>query len=193
MRRSKPKRRHIATNLRCSPRIAPLVAGRGRIYRFRDLPRPAQFAIIHYMSVDGEAWVHPTDLPGSPQVDWWEADHKWRSRDRRVLAPVEVYGALLDKYVARYGDTEWGYAEIPMVDLATSVMQDQDIADWGEFDHYRDWYARQGVPRHPATNRWPVILSSKGDQEETLQDGWHRFHSYYRSGAQVVPAVWFPE
>jgi hypothetical protein len=36
-----------------------------------------------------------------------------------------------------------------------------------------------------------VILSSSDD--ETLQDGWHRLHSYVRAGHADIPAVFYPE
>ena len=35
----------------------------------------------------------------------------------------------------------------------------------------------------------PVILSF--DNEELIEDGWHRFHSYYMKGLKNVPVVVF--
>lgn len=60
-----------------------------------------------------------------------------------------------------------------------------------DFDEYHEWYVSQGkMPDHPTAALWPVILSSTPD--ETLQDGWHRLHDYYRKGIEMVPAVYFP-
>jgi hypothetical protein len=79
--------------------------------------------------------------------------------------------------------------------VLAAVIQDPEIAGyWADWKSYHDGYCAPhagGVPDHPRTNRWPVILSSTN--EETLQDGWHRLHCYVRQRARLIPAVRYPK
>jgi len=88
--------------------------------------------------------------------------------------------------------SNFGYSEIPAAILAKEIAEDPDIAEeFGDFESYHQWYLKLGgIPDYPPKNRWPVILSPFED--ETLQDGWHRLHDYYRKGARKIPVVWFP-
>lgn len=142
----------------------------GEVMPFRDLPVPAQLAIAHYMAVDGEAWKLPPVF-----------EREFRS--------------MLPWFRKKYGAKKFGYVEIPMEILTDAIMDDEYMAidrpDLRTFDEYHRWYVQKGgIPDHPETGRWPVILSSM--DEQTLQDGWHRLHDYYRKGAEVIPAVYYP-
>ena len=149
--------RRTAGGLRCSPRIAPLVAGRGQIVAFRDLPKLAQFALIQYMSFDGEAWPAPDDVRLSNFAATRRGEAKrWRcGRERGLLSTQELFMYIVDDYITQYGDEQFGYAEIPMTDLIASVMQDADIQGrHGSFEDYTASYHDQGnVPKHKTTER----------------------------------------
>lgn len=152
-------------------RMESLVADNYTVKRFADLPVSHQMSIVWFKAVDGEVW-DGIDL--SPYNDLKQA----------------LY-TLLPRYEDLYGDTLVGTACLSTDAIQAAIMRDPDIAEtfvcWEE---YHSRYVLGGVPKHSQKDRWPVILSD--DDEETLRDGWHRFHSYVRDGASVVPAVFFP-
>lgn len=152
----------------------------GRMMPFRELPVPAQLAIAWYMAVDGEAW----ELP--PQFVPYHVSVQKITREFRSMLPW---------FRKEYGSKRFGYVEIPTDVLTDEVMEDvwmaEDLPPMRDFEEYHRWYVGQKhMPDHPATGRWPVILS--GFEDETLQDGWHRLHDYYRKGAEMIPAVYYP-
>ena len=58
-----------------------------------------------------------------------------------------------------------------------------------DFDEYHKEYVGMGLmPDHGPKNRWPVSLSQYYE-DEVLEDGWHRFHDYYRKGHKTIPVV----
>jgi len=67
----------------------------------------------------------------------------------------------------------------------------EQFADWGwecqTFDDYHRIYVGDGsdIPNH-GDSMYPVIES--GD-EEWLEDGWHRFHSYVKYDKKEVPVL----
>lgn len=142
---------------------------------FRQLSLPFQLAIAYYLAVDGEAW----ELPEA-------SEPKAPLEDNSALANLMPY------FITKYGDTSFGVADIPLANLQASVMEDVELAgEYPDWSAYHQWYLSfDDTPRYPETERWPVFLSSCDD--ETLQDGWHRFHSYARAGHVLIPAVFFP-
>jgi len=128
------------------------------------------------MAVDGEAWELPKKYAHT-------VSFKTIKRD---------FTSMLPFFVKEHGSEMFGYVEIPIEDLIEAVMHDEEIGEqFQTFEDYHDWYLSQGhMPRHGPRGRWPVILSSF--DEETLQDGWHRFHHYIRQGARMIPAVYYP-
>ena len=152
----------------------------GKIYKFRDLPREAQLALVQYMAVDGEAW----ELAPGLEDACGEKGKGWH----KILA------RFLPFYVKGYGKVEFGYiASIPVKVLIASILEDADAGDWKAkgWQALQDWYMGHGV-KHTAPSRkpWPVILSSFDD--ETLEDGWTRFHQYAEKGLEACPALWYP-
>jgi hypothetical protein len=84
----------------------------------------------------------------------------------------------------------FGIGKLSMRALIDEIVADEDLAEFPSWAAYHAWYLTQGgVPHHQ--ERWAVILSD--DDYETLQDGWHRLHSYYRDGRRVVPVVWYAD
>jgi hypothetical protein len=51
----------------------------------------------------------------------------------------------------------------------------------------KDYFATS----YPIEDRWPVIMSPFED--ETFQDGWHRFHIYVANGHPDIPVIFYPE
>jgi len=85
---------------------------------------------------------------------------------------------------------QYGLVNIPMESLVAHIMQHNDeIRDnFESFDDYHKWYMTKNEVRAHKQVR-PVTLSPYDD--ETLQDGWHRFHTYYHNGLKTVPAIMF--
>ena len=61
-----------------------------------------------------------------------------------------------------------------------------------DFQKYHSWYVeertRNFMPDYGPKNRWPVTLS-EFYEEEVLEDGWHRFHDYYRKDHKTIPVM----
>lgn len=154
-------------------RMKDLVGDAFTVKPFSELSLSDQLAVIMFMAVDGGAWVG-VDL--SPL--------RWN-------APKSELMELVPAFVELYGDTLFGTACLSASKLQDAVMSDPEIAEaytsWAE---YHAAYLNGDVPSYSETDRWPVILSEYDD--ETIRDGWHRFHSYIRDGAAVIPVVFFP-
>ena len=151
----------------------------GKILKFRNLPQEAQLALVHYMAIDGSAWKV------APGLD----EETYRERGW-----AKVLSRFLPFYVKKYGKAEFGYiASIPINTLIDSVLNDADAGDWKNkgWQSLHEWYMKAG-PKHKALAKkpWPVILSSFDD--ETLEDGWTRFHQYAEKGLKACPALWYP-
>lgn len=87
---------------------------------------------------------------------------------------------------------KFGISELPMSVLIDAIMEDEELADaFAGWEDYHAWYMSHSgrIPRHRTL--WPVILSPYDD--ETLEDGWHRLHSYYHyQGPDIdVPVMWY--
>lgn len=148
-----------------------------QILAFRDLERPHQLAMAHYMAIDGEAWAQC--LPAG--ASWPSRQQQQRGIRRCLPRMVELYGGTL-----------FGVALLPRESLQQAILQSKEIGgDFPDWDAYHAWYVNAGdMPNHGTKNRWPVILSDLGD--EVLQDGWHRLHCYLKRGDADIPAVFYP-
>lgn len=85
---------------------------------------------------------------------------------------------------------EYGLVNIPMETMVNHIMTHNDeISDsFDSWEKYHEWYmTKNDVTTHKRI--LPVTLSPYDD--ETLQDGWHRLHTYYHNGLKVVPAIMF--
>jgi hypothetical protein len=74
-------------------------------------------------------------------------------------------------------------------------MNDPDRRlDFRTFEEYHRYFCRvERVPRHSSKKKWPVILSGRKRERETILDGWHRFHAYHEMGAKKIPAIWYAD
>lgn len=199
------KRRRTAPRHRKLPAIVRRIVGESpAAIPFRDLPTEAKYAVIYYMCVDGEAWPEVADaifnayrfdapLPNSRERRWHHA------RTGKITTLARVLDAAIPVADQIYGDLLFGYAEVPASALIASIEQDAEFRDSGYdsfADYHRSFVRDEPVTKHHRTRRWPVILSSeawadKPQTHETLQDGWHRFHSYYAAGDATVPVVFY--
>lgn len=134
-----------------------------------------------------------------PDVALLRANGARRLRFSELPAPAR---ASIQHYADEVGwdeqdGTVWWYGELPTEVVADEVFARLDAASkaqhgWKSFADYHRWYtARGATPQHAAQGRWPVLLSGggRGSGEEFLWDGWHRLHSYVRSGHRTIPVV----
>ena len=151
-----------------------LIGENYQILPFAELPLPYQMAMVWYMAIDGEAWDCPElfDLPEITKAD------------------VEK---RMPHFIEHYGTRPFGVVTLSSETLKSAVMDDEEIASsFSSWEDYHEWYtSHSDMPAHGHENRWPVILWN--GNTETLQDGWHRFHSYIRDGHSDIPVIFYPE
>jgi hypothetical protein len=159
---------------------------------YRELPVAYQMAMAWYMAVNGEAWDDVVDhdaikFPKGVKT----SDHPlWHQTYKRVVAEH------LPQFIEQYGDVEFGVATWPVDDVIRSISGDETFKEDGvDFEGTKSWFEQPMENYHatsyPIEDRWPVIMSPF--EEETFQDGWHRFHIYVASGHPDIPVIFFPE
>ena len=175
----------------CRPQAKLIRDNHGEMRRFQDLPQESQLAMLHYMAIDGEAWEITDGLESVIDHHQSYLRGGWPS----LRSMGKWNGALateLPFYVNKYGRRWFGYiANLRIADLCDAVMQDDDMEEFSrDFTAYHLWYM-QNAEKNPAPDPcWPVILS--GFPNETLQDGWNRFHQYVERGLKNCRALWYP-
>lgn len=174
---------HVATqNRKVANRYNPVRS------LYSDMPRHYQAAIAMYYSVCGSAWQLPPILENicfdvgrtiSEGVVWSE---------RRY---TQNFLKNLDFYVVKYGNKKFWTVEIPTDVITTEIMSRQSDAalEFDSFEEYHKWYVTTNLmPNHNVKKPlWPCFLSCY--PEEVFEDGWHRFHDYYRKGVEMIPCV----
>lgn len=168
-----------------------------KVVPFKKLPLTHQLAIAYYMVIDGEAWnvlgeldlrfeeKRPRDYSKDAQVEKWHAHL------------IELLRKSMPEYIEEYGHIKFGMVTIPVGAIKEAylarhnVYQNEDERfPFETFDELHQWYLKHcGIPKHPRRNRWPSILSCQDD--ELLEDGYHRFHSYIEHGYRTIPCVFF--
>lgn len=159
--------------------------------KYRDLPKSHQMAMAWYMAVDGEAWddiidyekVLPKGVNNSDGIRWHNAFK-------------EALEELLPVFIERYGDVEFGIATWNADLLIASISGDDVYKEDGiGFEEARASFSKPIrnyiTDSYPREGRWPVIMSNSDD--ETLQDGWHRFQIYVSNGHDDIPVIFYPE
>lgn len=87
----------------------------------------------------------------------------------------------------------YGIATIPMKVATEECFRLLVDREEKTFDEYHKWYVNYDHDDERFAfhkEMWPVILSPFPD--EWLQDGWHRFHSYYAQKRKEVPVLMYP-
>jgi len=162
-----------------------------RMLPYRDLPLPHQYAIAHYMAIDGEAWEWPDENGANFDMG------------KRTAKDFERYDQYMKRtlkrkiqfFIDKYGNTKFGIIDIPSVEVYKRMFKlDKDIHhSFDNFEEYHKWYIKNDGPaettRHRRTNRWPCIIS--GFDDELFQDGWHRFHTYIRRKDPTIPCIFY--
>ena len=148
-----------------------------RMVKFKNLTLPYQLSIIQWMAVDGT---------------------KWKLKDNAVR-PRKKH---VPEIVAKHGNKVFGVVVLPLEEIAKRIMEDlrkDPDEELKTFRAYHKWYmeafdSQMKLSNHPPTNRWPCILPSNEDEEDSgpLADGFHRLHRYIEQGAKVIPCVFFP-
>ena len=148
--------------------------------KFKDLPRQHQYAIIHYMAIDGEAW----DVPEGYDA---EANSIKRTDFDSVCRFNRAYIKKNVKYwVDKHPNATFGMISLSRAETLDALRElHPDAVKDGEYDH----------PEKPSlkhyNEKWPVILSSFDD--EFIQDGWHRLGVYLQTTMRKIPAVFFAD
>lgn len=121
-------------------------------------------------------------------------------RTHRNAITVHMKGARVSDKILRkaLGKKIVGVVSIPMNLLIVQIMNDRDrITDsWKSMDDYHRYFCRRDIEGRLVKDhkqRWPIVLSGRHRDRETIVDGWHRFHSYYRQGVKFVPAIWYAD
>lgn len=135
---------------------------------FQELPFEYQKSLIIYM-YEG------------PVVDW--------SIDQRIdeiAKNDELIKILINDYmsVGRNKNKSFAYGLVPM-DILTKEISDR--LGFETFEEYHRFYNDKETNHGKSV--YPVIIDS--DNEELIEDGWHRFHYYYSIGIKEVPVVMF--
>lgn len=157
------------------------------IKTFAELDRVSQLAIAWYMGIDGEAWEEFMHFDEHTWPDVKEDYSGWKSK------MLEIIDQALPEILKRHGQRNYGVGTWPASDLLASVADDETfqrpVSEITEmFNKEIELYH---TTRYPHENRWPVIMSSRED--ETFEDGWHRFHIYVSNGHPDIPIIFFPE
>lgn len=163
-------------NIKNHPRNKQFVE-QSKIYKFKDLPTTAQDALIHYMSVDGAAWAVADKWP---DWIWGEGKPSKPEQRKQVLNDIEKFKP---RFIKEYGEYQFGYSIVNWKDLLNAVNGDEVLVNEGrKFE-----YGHAGTKEYDIPT-WPVILSEFED--ETLQDGWHRFALYCKLELDI-PVVFY--
>lgn len=92
---------------------------------------------------------------------------------------------LINDYISigRNKNNSFAYGLVPTEILTKEVSK---RLGYKTFQEYHEWYNDN---TDHGDSILPIILSF--DNDELIEDGWHRFHSYYRKGIKKIPVVVF--
>lgn len=129
---------------------------------FDKLPFEYKKSIVIYM------------YEGDVDVDWSFYDIiDWNDNKK-----VDI---LIDDYSKKFGLKNYEYGLVP-----TDIIKDKikHVYDQDSFDEYHKWY---GQTKDHGSSILPILVSDKND--EYIEDGWHRFHSYIDKNLVEIPVV----
>ena len=136
---------------------------------FKDLPFEYQRSLIIYM-YEGDV------------VDW-SVD---LDRDK-VAKNDDLIKTLIKDYmsVGRNKSKLFAYGLVPMKKLTKEIAERMGYDSFEEY--HKDYTSDNRITKHKKDSVWPIILDK--DNDELIEDGWHRFHHYYKMGLTKVPVV----
>lgn len=149
---------------------------------------PHEFlALYWYMAINGEAWTPSKQIAACLERNGifsiQGCQNIRRCLRNHLPSLLELHGSYLI-----------GRTEIPLKVLKETIFKESpDIrGDFHSFEAYHQWYLSMGdTPAYNRKDPWPVILSNF--KNETLEDGWHRFHRYVQTGLDPIPALYYPK
>lgn len=97
----------------------------------------------------------------------------------------DLINILINDYISvgRNRHNSFAYGLVPMQILTKEVAKRMGFKT---FQEYHEWYNDNTDHKDSVL---PIIVSF--DNEELIEDGWHRFHSYYRKGMKQIPVIAF--
>lgn len=141
---------------------------------FSCLPKPAQKALIQYLCFEAGGYIENKQISLFLQ----EMDD----------ANEEHWDSIIEM-VSQVEDRLFHYAEIDALEVCNTIadMKPEFMDEFPSFDGYHQWYVAQGdIPYYPEDNRYPSIAWCS---QSGILDGWHRFHSYLKSGHSTIPLI----
>lgn len=151
---------------------------------FSNLPRPAQKALIQYYGLESNDYYAET-LENSRLI------FLVYCQDNGETVDVHELESAWDDAIALVANFDVGkhwYAEMEANTFCNELfaMNEEIHKEYATFMDYHQWYTSAETPSHSNNYRYPVVL---GCPVEGIVDGWHRLHSYVKSGHQTIPLL----
>ena len=156
-----------------------LIKKYGKVMLFKKLPMGSKLSMVHYMAVDGEAWALPKET--------MKKDGSFRKAGKALNALLEKNMAFFDK---TYGDTRFGLATVPREEVEVALLNGfKNDHDNRNIKTIEDYFAIASTANHKTAD-WAVIFSSF-DDDNILQDGWHRLTCYLEKKVKTIPCLYY--
>lgn len=140
-----------------------------QVLKFKDMPFLFQKSIIIYGGEDGIVdWSVVPAWATANTVDWNDDEN------------IQIW---IDDYIEVYGDREFRIGEIDTEKLKERIVKNPTFC-YDSFEEYYEWY---NDDTDHGDSVFPIVVSEQND--EYIEDGWHRFHSYIRKGMKKIPFV----
>lgn len=162
---------------------------KGKVVPFISLPKEHQYAMIHYMAVDGEAWKIPDGIP------MWGSRGSYTKHLGKVRSWIKKNSTF---WIKKYAKVKFGMVDVPM-DVLCQCIVEQFKAQYNPTKittilEYHEQYMGDTKEKDLTdhyTELWPAILDSD-PENDLLQDGWHRFHTYLIRKIKTMPLLYYP-
>jgi len=162
-----------------------------RVKRFSEMTMPYKMSMAWYMAFDGEAWNLLGKLDNDDNFPSSFSSNK--KKDEAQTRMLKLMKQEMPLYVEEYGREKFGVGRIPtgqMLKYFWEYNTDSMRDEFETWEAYHAWYRKNcGIPKHGTRSRWTCIMS--GMDDELLQDGWHRFHSYVSLGCRDIPIIYY--
>ena len=115
-------------------------------------------------------------------------DVEWSITEKNIdwLNDKETIDTLISDYNKHYPDREFSYGLVPTDYLIKKVSASDVVEDYDNFYQYHRVYSSTNPAKHKDANI-PILVND--DEDEFIEDGWHRFHRYIDLGVKEIPVV----
>ena len=117
-----------------------------------------------------------------------EGENFFSELEENYQQAIKIYSYnLTDEDLTYY---KFQYGKIPTAVIIELIwnFHPEIKEEYDSFSEYHEWYMNHGdTPDH--TSQWAVVIGTGVVQEEIIEDGWHRFHSYIKNGFPSIPFV----